>query len=503
MAQVTVQLNNTSRNEDEDISVMIKIETFKKHLSNPIALRQINFTYIGEEGKHLEQWKLNLSLVSLSEQYHQLEKVLGELLVANISDDKRIYIMMEMQPIIQRQISQLHSEYVHEPSSLNAKQILFVDQVKSIYYLCVLIFDGVLNRQIQLNSNKVETKKPKLTFKKLISSNHSHGNLIQQSIYFLMQNYLYLLMEEAIIFEKPSSILWQQLNSLYVYSIQENIANLKVSSKYHARHADTIHEYYLQCCLYSLLNPASYRRQDILSLHKVLDEWAKKVTIESSVKSESKIFIDLNTGQPPEYLTPYSKVNPYDENNICVFIFVDPLLEYLEKIQDTSLPGFKSSFEVRLAKLGEYTLKQQQFKLRGETRHPTREKAYAVIGLHRIHYHLCGKQPFGQLIDKANLPVAYHPKLRISLDMSDYEQQTPMIVLDKSTTGYRFKSTDKDVFESPSQATYTHKYSSLFKVLSLFAISPDPSDPNSTWELGMIRWIDHQENGIQAGAKIV
>ncbi len=484
---------------------MIKLQTFLKHLNHPVELQSVNFDYIGENGKDLEQWKLNLALVGAEQQYREVEQVLGELLVANISDEKRLHIMREMQPVIHRLVSQFHSEYVHEPSNLSAKQFIFVEQVKSMHYLCALIFDGILNRQIKIN--QARHKKPKISFRTLISSGQSQNNLIQQAVYYLMQSYLYLLMEDALIFEKASDVVWQQLNYLYLFSIQENIANSKVRVKYHARNADTIHEYYLQACLYHLLRPASYRRQDILSLHKILDDWSKKITLESDVNSDSKIFIDLNSNNPPEYLTPYSKVNPYDENNVCIFIHVDPLLEYLEKIQDKSLPDYKPSFEVRLAKLAEYTLKQQQFKLRTETRHPTREMATAVIGLHRIHYHLSGKQPFGQLINKSQLPVAYHPKLRVSLDMTDYEQKTPITILDKSTSGYRFNSSDKNAFDLDDgtrlESVTSHKYSSLLKVLSLFALMPDPTDPNSTWELGMIRWLDHQENAIQAGSRLV
>ncbi len=484
---------------------MVKLQTFLKHLNNSVDLRQVKFTYIGEQGKNLEQWKLNLSMIGTDQQYKEVEQVLGELLVANISDEKRMHIMLEMQPVIHRLVSQLHSEYVHEPSSLSSKQFVFVEQVKSIHYLCALIFSSVLDRQIKIG--ELRHKKPKLSFKLLISSGQSQNNLTQQAVYYLMQSYLNLLMEDALIFEKASDVIWQQLNHLYLFSIQENIANAKMRAKYHARNADTIHEYYLQACLYNLLRPASYRRQDILSLHKVLDDWSRKMTLESDVNSDSKIFIDLNSNNPPEYLTPYSKVNPYDEHNLCIFIHIDQLIEYLEHIQDQDAPDYKPSFEVRLAKLAEYTLKQQQFKLRAETRHPTREMATAVIGLHRIHYHLSGKQPFGQLINKAQLPVTYHPKLRVSLDMTDYEQKTPVTILDKSTSGYRFSSDDKSAFDVSDgtrlETSHTHKYSSLLKVLSLFALMPDPTDPNSTWELGMIRWLDHQESGIQAGSRLV
>ncbi len=487
---------------------MIKLQAFLKLLNDPVQLRALKFSHIGKLGTDLKQWKVNLSLASTEQQYTEIELVLGEILIADIDDDKRMKIMLDMQSIIQRLISDLHSEYIHEPSGLSAKQGAFVDKVKSIYFLCALIYDGIYNRQIEIKQQPY--KKPKkISFQSLLSLGQSFNNLIQRAIYHLMQYYVYILMEYALTFEKTPDPIWQQLNFSYLYAVQENIAKTKIRNKDNIHNVDTINEYYLQACMYSLFRPASFRRQDILSLHKVLGNWAKKVTLEADVNSDSKIFIDLNSSSPPEYLTPYSKVNPYDENNICLFIHIDKLLAYLDEIQHANNINNTPSFEIRLAKLAEYTLKQQQFKLRSETRHPTREEVVAVIGLHRIHYHLSGKQPFGKLINKSELPNSYHPKLHSSLDMTDYEQTTPIILLDKSTSGYRFNSTDKKAFDikdgrtPPIAHSYTYQSGALLKVLSLFAIMPNPLEPNSTWQLGMIRWLDHQDNCIQAGSKLI
>ncbi len=488
---------------------MIKLQAFLKLLTNPVELRTLKFSHIGEQGKELEQWKNNLSVSSLEQQCTEMELVLGEILIADIADEQRMKIMLEIQMIVQRLVRDLHSEYVHEVNGFTAKQFTIVDKVKSIYFLCALVYDGVFNRQVELK--QAHNNKPKkLSFRSLLSSGFSQNELIQQAIYHLMQYYLYLLMEDALIFEKTSDVIWQQLNSLYLYATQENIANTKIKCRHHVHNADNIHQYYLQTCLYSMLRPASYRREDILNLHKVLANWARKVSLESDMNSDSKIFVDLNSNRPPEYLTPYSDVNPYDENNICIFIHIDALLTYLENVQHAENQKARPAFEAHLAKLTEYTLKQQQFKLRSEIRYPTREDATAVIGLHRIHYHLSGKQPFGQLINKSQLPTHYHPKLHVNLDMTDYELTTPIIILDKSTSGYCFNSRDRSAFQIKNDGrtqsiahSYTHQCGALLKVLSLFAIIPNAIEPNNTWQLGMIRWIDHQDNCIQAGSRMI
>ncbi len=486
---------------------MIKLQNFLKHLSSPVKLRPIEFTYIGDQGSTLETWKLNLALLGIEDQYSQLELVLGELLVAEIEDEVRMHIMHELQEVIDRLINHLHNDYVHEPGVLSKKQHTAVNRIKSIYYLCALIYDGVFNRQIEIKQTQSKKTKKKLSLSSLFSSsNQVYDHIIQHSVYCLMRFYLYLLMEDALIFEKAPDAIWQQLNYLYLYSLQEHIDKTKIKAKYKSHNADSIHEYYLQACVYHLLRPASYRRQDILSLHKVLERWASYISLESDVSTDSKIFVDLNSSSPPEYLTPYSKINPYDDHNVCLFIHVQNLLKALEDLQNEESSSYTPSFEVRLARLGEYTLTQQQFKLRSEARHSTHEENLAVIGLHRIHYHLSGKQPFAQLINKFQLPVAYHPKSRVSLDMTDYEQTTPVTLLDKSVSGYRFNSRDRRAADDNDERNGGDMHaqcSSLLKILSLFALMPNSSQPNSTWQLGLIRWIEHKENHIEAGSRLI
>lgn len=493
---------------------MISFETFQKYLDTRLSLRPLSFSYIGEDGKQISQWGANLMVGNKSDQCQQLEKALTEMIVADIPDAKRLQLMKELKDVMQRVISQLRSDYIHEPSQLNKLQHGMVNQVISIYYLAVLVFDGMVARQLQSQSPKQENVK--LSWKSILPLGRGDNQLfLQESVYHLMYLYLNLMMEAAIVFVKPQEILWQQINRLYMIASSQNILNMPYKEKYHDRHADSIHDIYKQACLYSLLRPVSFRRQDILGIHKVLPHWATFVDISDDPISDNKIYVELKSDQPPEYLTPYSRINPFAEDSTCLFLNLERLNHYLTEAQNKKDKGY-ISFEMRLARLAQYTLGQQQYLKRSEKRIPTRRHANIVTGLHRIHYHLSGKISLNDLIMADDLPKGYRPKGSVAADKQDYKHMLDATIMDVSKTGYRFsfgESEDIEVsddnvngaieYEKKSAIKQAAANSTALKVLSIFALMPDKGDAESNWELGVIRWIENKNRSIEAGARII
>lgn len=494
---------------------MISFDTFVKYLDTQLPLRPLNFSHIGDDGKQISQWGANLMIANKSEQCQQLEKVLTEMIVADISDTKRLELMKQLKEVTFRVVNQLRSDYIHEPSQLSKLQHGMVNQVASIYYLTALVFDGMMTRQMnQLQpAGKHANKRSWLTILPIGRSDNKA--CLQQIIYQLMYVYLNLMMEAAIIFTKPQQILWQQMNRLYMVAKSQGVLDMAYHDKQHNSHADSIHDIYKQACLYSLLRPVSFRRQDVLGIHKVLARWATLIDITDDPVSENKIYIDLNSNQPPECLTPYSRINPFTEGSTSLFVNLDKLHDYLTKAQ--SKEGKEHiSFEMRLARLAQYTLEQQQYLQRGEKRIPTRRHATIVIGLHRIHYYLSNKMPLERLILADELPKGYHPKISRVADKQDYKHTLDATIMDMSKTGYRFsfgELDDIDVTDENEQMTqeYDKKSaikqavanSTALKILSIFALMPDKTDAESSWELGVIRWIENKERSIEAGARLM
>lgn len=46
--------------------------------------------------------------------------------------------------------------------------------------------------------------------------------------------------------------------------------------------------------------------------------------------TETKVFVDLKSNNPPSYLTVNSHINPYEDRHDCLFIELTPIVEYFE-----------------------------------------------------------------------------------------------------------------------------------------------------------------------------
>ena len=179
---------------------MISFDTFVKYLDTQLPLRPLNFSHIGDDGKQISQWGANLMIANKSEQCQQLEKVLTEMIVADISDTKRLELMKQLKEVTFRVVNQLRSDYIHEPSQLSKLQHGMVNQVTSIYYLTALVFDGMMTRQMsQLQPAGKQTNK-RSWWTILPIGRSDNQAYLQQIIYQLMYVYLNLMMEAAIIF---------------------------------------------------------------------------------------------------------------------------------------------------------------------------------------------------------------------------------------------------------------------------------------------------------------
>lgn len=478
---------------------MITLETFEEYLNKQAPLKSINFSYIGEQGSQISQWLIGLTMLGKDEQFRQLEQVLSELIVVDMSDEQRLNIAEQLLVAVNRLVSKLHTDYIHEPGQLSERQWLCLEQARTLYYLGILCYDGILNRIPPTTATN--GRRP---LSKLLSNAKPRENILVQTVYQLLGFYLGLLMESALAYQQPPEVVWRQLNRLYSLAAEQGILTAALPPNSINNQAENIYHYYRQACLYGLLRPTSYRRQDIVGIHKVLPTWAKKIIVDIETTSSSKLFVHLESARPPEGLTPYSAVNPYDQSVLAAFIEINPLVKYLQEIGETSKSNTPITFENRLARLALYTLQQQLFQPRTEPRHVSNRKVQMIAGFHRIHYLVAGKQTLGKLIREHELPKSYQPKTsRLSNDLESATKNIVQIVdakiLDESATGYRMSINRQQHSESDA----TGDWLSAYKVLTLFALLPDEDDEQYHWELGVLRWIKHSEETIETGGRLV
>lgn len=486
--------------KDTNETSMITLEKFKQLLDTPPTLKAIAISYIGRNADDIGQWVVNLSIKSTDEQCFQVEKVLGELLIADIEDDRRLLIMQQLQNVINRLVSQLHSEYLPELPSKNATQKNWIDSVNSLYYLSILVYQGILRRSRQQASHTPAQNNwtARIAAKLAAPSKSSQIGLI--AMYHIVGLYLKLLMEQATAYQNPPILFWQQLNELFFVALQEDSANTRIHRQYATTQADTIQDFYCQACLYHLLRPTSYRRQDINGIHKMLSTWARHVELTNLPDIDVKTFINLHEKTPPEYLTPHTKINPYKEDSLCLFIVLTHLKHTLTDIQNNTFNTQEASvYERRLAKMALYNLNNLSYQQREEPRAPSTEAATLIVGFHRIHYQLAGRITFGRLIQRDQLERHYQPTSNHTQNRDDLRLSFTVQIKDKSTSGYRIAS------EKQSNEAATNFLTAALKIHGLFILKSE-SDKNTEttnhWQLGSFRWIRHESEHIEAGCRL-
>lgn len=225
----------------------------------------------------------------------------------------------------------------------------------------------------------------------------------------------------------------------------------------------------------------------------MLSSWARHVELTSLPDIDVKTFVNLHEKTPPEYLTPHTKINPYKEDSLCLFVNLTPLKSLLR--QTANFPD-NSAYERRLANMALYTLENQSYQQREEPRLPVEENAKLIVGLHRIHYHLAGRTTFGRLIRQDELQPMYQPQSHQHKSRDDLNLSMTVQIKDKSNSGYRIAT------EPDSNEAQTNFLSKALKIHSLFILKSESADKDTPWQLGSFRWVKHENHSIEAGCRL-
>lgn len=516
---------------------MINQSTFIKHLTATPEPQEISFSYIGPLGANVEQWVINVATKPEAEQCAQLEKTLSELMLVQLAEEQLLKIMLPVFKAVQRLIAQIRNRYKYEAGALTLEHQTAVDQVKSLYYMSILVLNAVIDRLLakRLPSSSAETASWVRLLPIARISPYSQNLAI--AIYWSILCYQKLLLEFAVAYQRLTPVLWQQLNRLYLLAVNEGVVKTDLSRHPMANHSSTIHQLYTQVCLFSLLNLTTYRRQDITGIYRLLPKWARYLKITLLPESKTRLFINLHGDKGPEYLTPNTPINPYDDENTCLFIELQPLVAYLQSplLDNKAI----DSHERRLMQQTVATLQHQYLKpqRRASARKRVNHQATVITEFNRIHYHIAGKVSLGNLIQQKNLPEIYLPKYTTRPRRGTEDVMIRVKLLDQSLGGYRFRTLEVlnmlgeipteqtpeesprpiltipndpsgswllDTSDSSDRLRATNEFSPpVLQVMSLFAIQNDLEKDHKKWEVGLVRWIEAADEQIEVGAQLL
>lgn len=474
---------------------MITLSNFQDILSSAALKSLVPNRQVKGQDQQLLDWATRLYSQTEAHQYEQLEKILIELRLAGLDDKQRLKLTNTVIAASDRVITTLRQYYIYDVGALTDEQLGYVAQVESLYYLSILVYDGIIQRELSLPDKKLGRSSTN-GWQRYFGSTKSPAMTSASAIYQALLTYQKLLIEKAICYQKPSPNLWLAINQLYYVACQQDVAHTDLSSYIMTRHAQNIHRLYCQICLHSLLNVRAMSRSNILSVQRLLPMWTDCIVATREPQTETRIFVDLHSDHPPTYLTASSTINPYEEQHDCLFIELAPLTAYLHALRQALADEGHEAVErylidkIWMAITYRYIYPQRTVL----TEHSPKQQASVITGFNNIHYHISGSQSLMSLIAIKELPKQQRPRY----DTQPKNQTTNHIlkaeVFDNKDTTSHFRTLRLRPESTPlpdnDDDLSTTTAPPLLQSMSLFLSYYSNTNANPVWSIGVVRWHD-------------
>lgn len=537
---------------------MMNLSTFQAYLTSKAPLPSPSRTYLNGEEEQLLKWSASLSMQSEDVQVSQLEKVLIELSVSKIADELRLRLMHTVTTAMDRLVAMLRQRYVHESGALSDEHLHTISQVKSLYYLNVLVYDAIVRREKMLLNYQQNKKAANVNaWKRFVKPTPILPYTLGIAIYQSLLTYQKLLYEEAICYQNTPAYIWQALNQLYHLACEHDIAHTDLTQRMVARQAGNIHQLYCQLCLHSLLNVSVMPRSGVLLVQRFIPEWTTYIIATLEPQTQTRIFVNLNGDRPPEYLTASTAINPYEEQQNCLFIEIQPLANHLQQRQSVLAVKDNETTESRLVTeiLTVITYRYLSRQTTSPPKNMAKKRALVTIGFNDIHYRVAGECSLMNLIAAKELSFDHLPRydtarrkdampLTFAMEMHDYTSTMPHFrtlclltakdfaakqVLaafnsqhqsttkpqrqhDKLTDIFKplvtenvNKTTDSVPAAEDSDTTSTTLIAAplRLKMMSLFLLNNPRQDAQDSWLLGVVRWLSVDDDHVEAEGQIL
>ena len=525
---------------------MVNLSTFQEYLAADIFLLQTKNAFVSSNEPHLRKWAALLPAQTEAQQAEQLEKILTELRVANMDDRQRLTLTSIVIDAANQLIAALRQHYIYETDAFNDAQLGYVARVKSLYYLMIMTYDGVIHREIAFLKDKQQQSSASL-WQRYFTTERSSPITLAIATYQTLLMYQKLLFEDALCYRKPIAYVWSNLNQLYHMACQQQASDINLSAYIATHHADTIHQLYCQICLHSLLNVRAMRRPNILLVQRLLLQWAEHIDATIEPHTATRVFVDLHSKEPPTYLTAHSSINPYDAHHTCLFIELAAMVTYLKSraqaLIDIGREGAEYYLMNNVSMAISYRYIQPQLTL--PIKHSAKKNAQVVTGFNDIHYRVSNGKGLISLIEAKALPDHQQPRYDTLPNNTSSHKTLAVDIFDSNNQLSHFRTlrlqsdSDSDVQSSTKKAnpltaaristasvkanteaacdttlineSTTSKHKTCknetsisiappsLPIMSLFLLCRSDNAASSDWSIGVVRWLnlDSEESELE------
>lgn len=473
---------------------MITLSTFQEHLASKEPLPQDNYKYLEgpQQQQQLLQWTASLPTQTEEVQARQIESILRELTAPNLDDKLCLALMSIIGSATDRLITSLRKHYIYQIGALNHEQLSYFEQVKSLYYLTVLVYDGIVEREGQALDLQHFSQMDG-SWRRLLPSSKAPPLLLAQAVYSSLMAYQKLLFESAFLAQEPPKYIWSQMNKLFGQSHHYDIAYTDLSAQTVTRNAKSIHQLYKQMCLHSLLNVRAMRRSSTVLVQRLLPVWAEYIDTSIGPKTNTRVFVDLNSDQPPNYLTASSTIDPFDGQHACLFLDLEPLATYLKlRIADLQHSD-NDAIEYRLINNVLLTVNYRYIERKNTmpSKYSPKQRATIITGFDTIHYQVAKQRDLLDIIGKEDLATKYLPKAK---------HLPKTVPKTNSVTGISvetFDSTDVmsqfRLLQLSKQTAHNKDERYSLQIMSLFLLCRPKIETKLKWSIGVVRWLVRDE----------
>lgn len=491
---------------------MLTFEKFERLVVSAIPQKPVSLQLIGQNGEILTAWLSSLNCLDKHEQYAQFKTVLSELIISPMADEQRFVILEQSHQASERLIALMHADYIHAAQNTSPEYKACIDEVRSLYFLKILAYQGIANRALAV----LQTNTPADATEQILKAgdqnkanwlskltNNLSGNLVKNgislerfneakrlfalSVFRIMNTYDKLIMEFALVYQKPPNLLWGQMNRWYFISIGQSVDRTDVSKLSASMPSTCIYQQYLQSCIASFANLFAYRRADIVNIFKILPTWVNYVDTTFVADKHLKVFVNLKGNMPPELVGPYASVNPFNENNICLFINFARLFDYLKSIKKpTEKMDIQGAFEYRLAKLVLVAFDRNDAQ-KDEFSITAGHSASLLVGFNDIYNQIADGKSFNQIIVQSSLPDHYKAK-RIPSSIPACPKDVQLLTRSESGTRFIYGNYDDKTVATDNISTRP-----LLQSFGLFAMKSDLSANKHPWRIGVVCWAEPKD----------
>lgn len=125
----------------------MKLSKFQAYLTSKPPIIKPTHLYSNTNEQQLLKQIARLPIQSEEAQAAQLESMLTELSVADMEDALRLRLLAIVMMAMESFIAALRKQYIYEVGPLSHQQLETVGQVESLYYLAVINFDAIIQRE--------------------------------------------------------------------------------------------------------------------------------------------------------------------------------------------------------------------------------------------------------------------------------------------------------------------------------------------------------------------